>query len=312
MKELEFEQQYGGINGYAQLPGTAAAGYPQQHMNFQQLPHETVIMEVAPGMQIQLPGQDGTTNTYFGPYSIHWSVPYNEPPPIQVPPNYQVLVRYGTDQVTGNNLRIYSVMPIQIPPDPRQFAPNGGGGAGGAPFGAMPIEGPIDPAQSNPQQQPQQPHPKQQQSHPSQQSQQHPPQQQHPQQHPPPPKQPAQPQPPNTPCRNIIFDGQKPATSPTHIDHQTPQPPPDSVKEPQKSTTPPSNNRGGETDEEKKNIKYILSSIEPPIVDKIGLDFVLLKWKHIKSNGKDVEFKEQIYYIVEVQNTGTRYIILAL
>jgi len=67
-----------------------------------------------------------------------------------------------------------------------------------------------------------------------------------------------------------------------------------------KPQTPPSTNRGGETDEEKKNIKSILSSIEPPTVEQIGLDFVLLKWKHVKSNRKDVDFKGEFLIIISI------------
>jgi hypothetical protein len=77
LKELtEYEHQYGGIAGgmYPQM----AQGFPAQptHINYQQMAQETVIMEVAQGMQIQLPNADGTNSTYFGPYRNNSEIYY--------------------------------------------------------------------------------------------------------------------------------------------------------------------------------------------------------------------------------------------
>ena len=62
----------------------------------------------------------------YGPKSVWLYVNYNEPPQIHAPPNYQIMVRYTLDPQTGNNIKTYSIVPIQMH-DPRQF-----------PYGAIP------------------------------------------------------------------------------------------------------------------------------------------------------------------------------
>ena len=70
-------------------------------------------MEVAIGMQISLPAEDGSSQTIHGPYQVRMPLPHGAPPPIQAPPNYQTVVRYDVDPQTQLPIRVFSVVPIQ-------------------------------------------------------------------------------------------------------------------------------------------------------------------------------------------------------
>ena len=70
-------------------------------------------MEVAIGMQISLPTEDGSSQTIHGPYQVRMPLPHGAPPPIQAPPNYQTVVRIDVDPQTQLPIRVFSVVPVQ-------------------------------------------------------------------------------------------------------------------------------------------------------------------------------------------------------
>lgn len=176
--------------------------YPLQIQNTT----ETVIMEVAMGMQITLPTPDGQSQTVHGPYQIKMALPPNSAPPIQAPPNYQIVVRLDIDQETQQLCRIFSVMPIQA--------------------------------------------------------------------------QQLQYMPPHYPEE--------------HYPHYEPQ-----IKEEVKGDqSQQRTTQGGETDEEKNNIKIVLGGIEKPELVTVGTSCVELKWRAL---AKADQLKEPVSYICEVQ-----------
>lgn len=99
---------------YAPNPAGYQLGYPIQiHPNT-----ETVIMEVLQGMQITVPAPDGNSlQTIHGPTHIRMPIPANSSPPIQAPPNYQIMMKmeWELDPTNGHSvpIKVFSVVPLQ-------------------------------------------------------------------------------------------------------------------------------------------------------------------------------------------------------
>ena len=79
-------------------------------------------MEVLQGMQITVPAPDGNSlQTIHGPTHIRMPIPANSSPPIQAPPNYQIMMKmeWELDPTNGHSvpIKVFSVVPLQnFPP----------------------------------------------------------------------------------------------------------------------------------------------------------------------------------------------------
>lgn len=81
--------------------------------------------------------------------------------------------------------------------------------------------------------------------------------------------------------------------------------PENSDKDPSILAKSPPISKGGETDEEKKNIKNSLSQVDPPILLKSGSTFAVLQWSRCRLDEVEVD-EEKISYILEIRSSAQK------